>query len=136
MTGLDIVTTYCCPSLTCGASVVSVVTFVHVILAALDYTPGYTIDLGMTLNYTVHITVFIYHACINISALIYVYYSWFVGGKYLICWYSISDFVWLYFILLVPFLYIMYTDAYMQFWQLLTLQVCAYFIQLILYIAY
>ena len=73
MTGLDIVTTYCCPSLTCGASVVSVVTFVHVILAALDYTPGYTIDLGMTLNYTVHITVFISHTCINISALIYFY---------------------------------------------------------------
>ena len=66
MTGLDIVTTYCCPSLTCGASVVSVVTFVHVILAALDYTPGYTIDLGMTLNYTVHIIVFISHVCIYI----------------------------------------------------------------------
>ena len=105
MTGLDIVTTYCCPSLTCSASVVSVVTFVHVILAALDYTPGYTIDLGMTLNCTVHtcITVFISHAGINISALIYFFYSWFVGGNYLICWYSISDFVWLYFILLVLF---------------------------------
>ena len=83
MTGLDIVTTYSCPSLTCGASVVSVVTFVHVILAALDYTPGYTIDLGMTLNYTVHITVFFSHACISISALIFFFYSWFVGGNIL-----------------------------------------------------
>ena len=90
MTGLDIVTTYCCPSLTCGASVVSVVTFVHVILAALDYTPGYTIDLGMTLNYTVHITVFISHACINISALIYFCMGGGGGGggeEYFICWY-------------------------------------------------
>ena len=83
MTGLDIVTTYCCPSLTCGASVVSVVTFVHVILADLDYTPGYTIDLGMILNYTVHtcITVFISHACINISALVYFYILGLWGGN-------------------------------------------------------
>ena len=56
------------------------------------------------LNYTVYITLFISHACISISALIY-FFLFLVcgGGKYLICWYSISDFVWLYFILLVPF---------------------------------